>query len=63
MQVKWGEIVSSQFSVSNGVKQVGVMSPVLFTIYLDNLLKNLRQRKIGCKIVQRIWEYSVMQMI
>ena len=50
MQVRWGEIVSSQFSVSNGVKQGGVMSPVLFTVYLDNLLKNLRQRNIGCKI-------------
>ena len=43
-------MVSSQFSVSNGVKQGGVMSPVLFTVYLDNLLKNLRQRNIGCKI-------------
>ena len=50
MQVRWGEIVSSQFSVSNGVKQGGVMSPVLFTVYLDNLLKNLRQRNIGCEI-------------
>ena len=50
MQVRWGEIVSSQFSVSNGVKQGGVMSPVLFTVYLDNLLKNLRQCNIGCKI-------------
>ena len=63
MQVRWGEIVSSQFSVSNGVKQGGVMSPVLFTVYLDNLLKILRQRNIGCKLVQLIWEYSVMQMI
>ena len=27
-----GEIVSSQFFVSNGVKQGGVMSPVLFTV-------------------------------
>ena len=26
------------------------MSPVLFTVYLDNLLKDLRQRNIGCKI-------------
>ena len=50
MQVRWGEIVSSQFSVSNGIKQGGVMSPVLFTVYLHKLLKNLRQRNIGCKI-------------
>ena len=52
MQGRWGEIASSQFSVSNGVKQGGVMSPVLFTctVYLDNLLKILKQRNIGCKI-------------
>ena len=41
MHVRWGEIISSQFSVSNGVNQGGVMSPVLFTVYLDNLLKIL----------------------
>ena len=50
MQGRWGEIVSSQFSVSNGVKQGGVMSPVLFTVYLGNLLKILKQLSIGCKI-------------
>ena len=50
MQVRWGEILSSQFSVNNGVKQGGIMSPVLFTVYLDNLLKILKKRNIGCKI-------------
>ena len=28
----------------------GVLSPVLFTVYLDNLLKTLKQRNIECKI-------------
>ena len=50
MQVRWGEILSKQFSVGNGVKQGSVFSPVLFTVFLDNLLKTLRQRNIGCKI-------------
>ena len=50
MQVRCCEIVSSQCSVSNGVQQSGVMSPVLFTVYLDNLLKILKQRNIGSKI-------------
>ena len=50
MQVRWGEIVLSQFSVSNGVKQGDAMLPILFTVYLDNLLKILKQRNIGCKI-------------
>ena len=56
MQVRCGEILSKQFPVGNGVKHgVYVMfmlclSPVLFTVYLDNLLKTLKQRNIGCKI-------------
>ena len=50
MQVTWGEIISKQFPIGNGVKQGGVLSPVLFTVYLDNLLKTLKQRNIGCKI-------------
>ena len=50
MQVRWGEILSKQFKVGNGVKQGGVLSPRLFTVYLDNLLKTLKQRNIGCKI-------------
>ena len=50
MQVRWGEILSKQFPVGNGVKQASVFSPLLFTVYLDNLLKTLRQRNIGCKI-------------
>ena len=54
MQVRWGEIVSSQFSVSNGVKQGGVMSPVLFTVYLDNLFKNLNNVTLDVKLVQLI---------
>ena len=39
MQVRWGEILSKQFLVGNGVKQGGgVLSRVLFTVYIDNLL-------------------------
>ena len=50
MQVRWGEIVSKQFLLRNGVKQGGVLSPVLFPVYIDNLLKTLKQRNIGCNI-------------
>ena len=53
MQVRCGEILSKQFPVGNGVKQGGVLSPVLFTVYLNNLLKTLKQRNIGCKIGNR----------
>ena len=33
MKVKWGNCLSSPFSVSNGVRQGGVLSPCLFALY------------------------------
>ena len=36
------------FSVSNGVKQGGVLSPLLFSLYLDQLLVALRELVLGC---------------
>ena len=50
MQVRFGTAMSSHFSISNGVKQGGVLSLILFTIYIDNLIIQLRKFNIGCKI-------------
>ena len=50
MQVRFGTAMSSYFSISNGVKQGGVLSPILFTIYIDNLILQSRKLNIGCKI-------------
>ena len=36
--------VSDYFSISNGVKQGGVISPVMFNLYLDNLLIYLKNK-------------------
>ena len=37
MFVKWGNVMSSVFTVSNGVRQGGVLSPYLFNVYMDGL--------------------------
>jgi hypothetical protein len=48
--IRWNGIVSDRFPVSNGVKQGGVMSPLLFGIYLDSLILKLRKCGYGCYI-------------
>ena len=42
--------MSPSFSVSNGVKQGGVLSPILFGIYLDEMIYRIAKEKTGCFI-------------
>ena len=50
MSVQWNHNChSSGFSVSNGVRQGGVLSPFLFAVYLDSLLKELSLSGVGCR--------------
>ena len=53
LQIRWNSLISEKFSIANGVKQGGVLSPILFSIYMDNLIKRLRNSNIGCKIANQ----------
>ena len=48
--VRWCNIYSSTVEVSNGVKQRGVLSPILFNLYIDELLELLKKSGFGCHI-------------
>ncbi|CAL4144648.1 unnamed protein product, partial [Meganyctiphanes norvegica] len=50
LQVKWNNRLSSKFDVTNGVRQGGVLSPLLFSLYVDDLLVKLKNNGIGCHI-------------
>lgn len=48
--VKWSSAFSHRFPVKNGVRQGAVSSPLLFSIYIDGLIKELRSSGLGCRL-------------
>ena len=48
MSVRWDKVVSQPFKAGNGVKQDGVLSPILFTLYFDVLMDMLKSSGFGC---------------
>lgn len=50
VRVRWNSGLSCSFSVSNGVKQGGILSPIFFAIYTDTMLEALGQCGAGCRI-------------
>ena len=49
-RVLWNTCNFDYFTISNGVKQGGVLSPILFSIYIDRLLILLKESGIGCHL-------------
>ena len=49
--VKWGNSSKSKiFSISNGTRQGSVLSPALFSVYVQDLLDELRELGVGCHV-------------
>ena len=50
--VRWGNAVSKQFHLLAGVRQGGILSPCLFAIFIDSVIKKLRAVGYGAFICQ-----------
>ena len=46
---QWGNYVTDGFTVSNGVRQGGILSPFLFNLYIDSLSSELDNTGVGCR--------------
>ncbi len=47
LQARWGNAMPQQFTVCNGVKQGGVISLILFAVYIDGFKVRLKESGIG----------------
>ena len=50
MHVQWNSTQSTTFLLHNGVKQGRVLSPILFSMYIDSLLEKLKDSGLGCHV-------------
>ena len=50
LKVNWHGYSSNPLSTSNGVKQGGLLSPILFCVHMDELISRLKQSGVGCFI-------------
>ena len=46
-KVKWKTFMSDNFEVYNGIKQGGVISPILFSLYIDKLIYSVQKCNFG----------------
>ena len=49
-KVNWNNEFSSEFLVHNGVRQGAVLSPTLFSVYIDELFMLLKNSGFGCYV-------------
>ena len=59
MIVKWAGICSSHFSVTNGVRQGGILSPYLFNFYINDLSVRLNNCHTRCVVGGKIINHTM----
>ena len=57
--VKWGNVVSSSFTVPNSLRQGNILSLTLFNVYLEDLSKLLCKCDVGCDLLGVCYNHLV----
>jgi len=48
--VRWNNVLSRYFYLTCGVRQEGVLSPLLFSVYVNDMIHKLCDKSLGCYI-------------
>ena len=51
MCIRWSDVDSVKFKVTNGVRQGGILSPYLFNVYVDKLSEQLKLCNVVLSII------------
>ena len=48
--IRWCDVLSTKFKVTNGVRQGGILYPYLFNVYVDELSEQIKMCNVGCSM-------------
>ena len=53
VRVCWQGVMSSCFSIGNGVRRGGILSPFLFRFYIRDLIRKITNSSVGCVVFHK----------
>ena len=53
--MRWCKAYSCWFQILAGVRQGGILSPVLFAVYMDPVIARLKHLGLGCRVLDEFF--------